>query len=667
MEVDTDIERLGVVAVGMFNRRSLSIDSHSLDDDLIYYRLTSPTSGAAGRQLTQSELLLGGFFFVHQSVSGGRPDNTERVSDSAFEFLHNTFGEFLAADFLLRRIFVETDMICSLRKDPGVQDALGRRLQEPDPFWFANLMHVPLFSRPVIIEMMREWLAARLDMAAGRSRSDFDSAFSDVVGHQLESVASGYDVPKAMRGMEKDRYGHLPVLGYMATYSLNLVLLQAILCVDGFRMADPDGGTSEGETGSWEQLTYLWRSWFSLDALSGLSSIVNTRRDSAGIHVAARSVFHGSVADTRLDVVRDVAMSLGDQVMGGLASVVRTELGPADEDDIQDATTMLMAEGIRAEPLLALAALRAARRHDDRDAMVAALRMWAENINPFGLPFRHDLSEVLEAARSVGERRLAEFIVSRALDAARYARSSIGIEIVRALLDIGSTGWLDDRWAASRELYEVMVETLSDVPPRLAVDVLRFGWRLNQGGIAGRIAPAVLERYFASEAFLRDRPQAMRDAVEIALALGNPEVARSATTAYLDRFKSFRPPTYMAVAEMHALTELAVHAENREILGLLFDSAKDERGRFWFNSAYSFILALLVGDTVYLTYLMNRRDATAIKAELRTAPSWLVFEALRQAVQLSDERLRKSVIEVLAPVFADGGDLRITGTRPRDN
>src|SRR5690606_25174459 len=52
----------------------------------------------------QSKNVLGDFFFIHDNKS-----TTEGDSENLnFEFLHKTFGEFLAADFLLRIAFKQT-------------------------------------------------------------------------------------------------------------------------------------------------------------------------------------------------------------------------------------------------------------------------------------------------------------------------------------------------------------------------------------------------------------------------------------------------------------------------------------------------------------------------------------------------------------------------------
>ena len=110
------MQRLGVVALGMFVRRSLLLRQVEIDVDLSFFRLEREIQLSSGRPLSQADMLLGGFFFVHESKSNRGPKEfTESSADYAFEFLHNTFGEFLTADFILRRVVQEARIIYGLR------------------------------------------------------------------------------------------------------------------------------------------------------------------------------------------------------------------------------------------------------------------------------------------------------------------------------------------------------------------------------------------------------------------------------------------------------------------------------------------------------------------------------------------------------------------------
>jgi hypothetical protein len=82
--------RLGMIALMMFMNDTTSRDIHKLTEEMTAFGIHKST--------IQTEHVLGGFFFIHENKSTTEID-TEKFN---YEFLHKTFGEFLAADFLLR-------------------------------------------------------------------------------------------------------------------------------------------------------------------------------------------------------------------------------------------------------------------------------------------------------------------------------------------------------------------------------------------------------------------------------------------------------------------------------------------------------------------------------------------------------------------------------------
>ena len=92
------MQRLRVVALGMHNRRTLHVDGPQLDADLEHFGCAPEPSGDDTElALSPGERVLGSFFFVHESQTRTADDGRAAKS---FEFLHNTFGEFLTADFM---------------------------------------------------------------------------------------------------------------------------------------------------------------------------------------------------------------------------------------------------------------------------------------------------------------------------------------------------------------------------------------------------------------------------------------------------------------------------------------------------------------------------------------------------------------------------------------
>jgi predicted kinase len=92
--VESEWRRLSAVAIAMHNRGRDVITDAELDADLpLLLSSSDRTAGASGRPLTPAQMLVGRFFFVHDSQASTDTGGVER----SYEFLHATFGEFLGA------------------------------------------------------------------------------------------------------------------------------------------------------------------------------------------------------------------------------------------------------------------------------------------------------------------------------------------------------------------------------------------------------------------------------------------------------------------------------------------------------------------------------------------------------------------------------------------
>lgn len=103
--IDQEMERLSVVAVGMLNRRALYIRDVELQKDLdflIPQTYTTQVNESPGN-LMESEKLLGIFFFIYRSEAKSEADakRSKVRKNAAYEFLHNTFGEFLIVNYIM--------------------------------------------------------------------------------------------------------------------------------------------------------------------------------------------------------------------------------------------------------------------------------------------------------------------------------------------------------------------------------------------------------------------------------------------------------------------------------------------------------------------------------------------------------------------------------------
>jgi hypothetical protein len=287
-QIDREMIRLGVAAIGMYNRRKLHIQAAELDSDLGFFELERPLKVQNGRPMTQADILLGSFFFIHKSRAGGKDREDYTEHDTAFEFLHNTFGEFLTADFVLRYTFQETEALHTYKQTESLRAELQRKLQNPDGLvkeWFTCLMYAPLYSRPVVVEMLREWTNHMLQRK-GRSREDFLASLDEILLSQIAMILKRRNLPLVMRTDEAGRFSELSLLDHLAIYTLNLIIIRTVLDKNEF-VFDEHYFTSSGDDTNpeakgarpWDKLTYLWRSCFTLENLNGLTSVLAARRE----------------------------------------------------------------------------------------------------------------------------------------------------------------------------------------------------------------------------------------------------------------------------------------------------------------------------------------------------------------------------------------------------
>ena len=313
--IDREMDRLGVAAIGMFSRQDVKIRREDLNADIRYFDLRKG-AGADGRVLAESDMLLGSFFFIHESRSRLQQESAGPATESvAFEFLHNTFGEFLAADFILRRAVEEAQVICDLAGNPRLEATRGQSLERLSEGWFGALLHTPLHTRPVILDMIREWGRHRLGDRQW-SRSHVLAALDAITAAQLRVVLNDMAIPDPdppRRGLSP--YPALPRRGHLAIYSLNLVLLRAYLGGDEeYVLAESALGEWAGACRPWDGLANLWRSWFTLESLGTLAqALTATRRDQLIAIVPALSELAQGTGSPLTDLYRS-AVALADRV-----------------------------------------------------------------------------------------------------------------------------------------------------------------------------------------------------------------------------------------------------------------------------------------------------------------------------------------------------------------
>ncbi|MHB9131019.1 MAG: NACHT domain-containing protein [Armatimonadota bacterium] len=322
--IEREMMQLGIAALGMYNRRQLDIQATELENDLEFFGLKIPPVTTTNRPLTQAEMLMGRFFFIHHAHAEDR----EGVGD-AFEFLHNTFGEFLTADLLLRHTYAVVEEF------DGRHRRHTRLMTTNDPItlsrsWYACLMYAPLHDRPVVLEMLREWYGHQLE-ALGLSRESFLACIDDLLRQELLSVLCSRRLPMLEQAYKAANTINLPLLGHLAIYTFNLILLRTTLTEGTFIFDEGDYTVGERDGASpttrpWDRLTCLWRAWFTPEALKGLPGIFTVQREGTRVILGQCDPFFMPGSD-RLTLIKHIAETLADNVTAGMAGMLTHDFG----------------------------------------------------------------------------------------------------------------------------------------------------------------------------------------------------------------------------------------------------------------------------------------------------------------------------------------------------
>ena len=94
-------------------------------------------------------------------------------------------------------------------------------------------MFTPLYTRPVILEMVREWGNHSLKLA-NRKGAEFLRHFNTIISDQVRRLLRRNTLPALMRREDQTPFGAMPLLGHIAIYNLNLLLLRTVLSPDAF-------------------------------------------------------------------------------------------------------------------------------------------------------------------------------------------------------------------------------------------------------------------------------------------------------------------------------------------------------------------------------------------------------------------------------------------------
>lgn len=368
--VRKDMRRLGVAAMGMFNRNTLSVRIGQLNSDLVFFKDPQRDTSKTGASLSNADLLVGSFFFVQESKAIEQVSQAATV-DTAFEFLHNTFGEFLTADFLISVLIHEASLLLLASNDDRLRMTYEDRWaasSTAETSWFACLMHSPLFSRPVIMEMMREWLPHRLARNQC-SRDDFDRELDWIVNQQIRIVLDSPSLPTQLSASASQPFGPKPLTACLSIYTINLVVLRSVLSDDGYANDLTYRAIGGDGVSDWDRLTQLWRSWFSYGTLNGLGTIVFSERSDDVVTMKGKQEFESDASFSRLDLLANLGSLLADVNLEALAGLSHLDALRCDFDDLAHLTNVCELAELDVERELLIRWLRFASSKHNKDRL----------------------------------------------------------------------------------------------------------------------------------------------------------------------------------------------------------------------------------------------------------------------------------------------------------
>jgi len=320
--VQSEMVRLGVVAMGMFNRKKLHIHTKDLFSDLQTFRVIDEKEGSSG----EADSLIRSFFFVNKSEA-----NVENKfkKEYAYEFLHNTFGEFLTADFILSYLVRETIELTFAKNNKFQANIVQKKLYEPNGLgyeWYLSLMFSPLYSRPLVLEMIREHLPCVLERFEF-SQEDFQKSLIEIVECQLKVFLEEKNLPSTIHKPDGFKDVKIPLVGHISTYTLNITILASLLSTNGFifdernYLNEMSKDSHDFEIRPWDKLAHLWKTWFSSDNLTGLARVINSSRNENIVTIKCRDQFDSETEMNKIERQLSVADALSDEMMTALCGL----------------------------------------------------------------------------------------------------------------------------------------------------------------------------------------------------------------------------------------------------------------------------------------------------------------------------------------------------------
>lgn len=293
--INNEVRKIAIAALGMYNRKALYIRLSELQTDMEFIEGRERVEHElANAELKESEKVLGGFFFIHKSEARNE-SKKEKITDTAYEFLHNTFGEFLTAHYIVNEIRNLLKELKVLRDN----NMLNHRYSKINKSLCICLAYAPLFSRPVVIKMIHEWSYTYLcDEKMGLT--EIDQLMEILINTEIKRVISGENVLYLKEIIEEkgNPFRTKGILEHLAIYSLNLMILRTVIGQKEYRFKFENFTSEEkaeiakndNKEETWNKLMYIWKSVFSEKELQEYAGIFSVAIDGEGCLISYKEV-----------------------------------------------------------------------------------------------------------------------------------------------------------------------------------------------------------------------------------------------------------------------------------------------------------------------------------------------------------------------------------------
>lgn len=307
-KINAEMKRLGIVALGMFNRCKLSLQMTELQQDLedMDARQVKLTSNSG--MLSSAELLGGSFFFIHKVESGEGEHDRRKI---IFEFMHKTFYEFLLADLILKNLVDVIDGLNELRHS-RIQSNYQNVLNDPaqlDKQYYIALMYTDLCREPEVLNMMAEWSEAIIEKNFVGERSDFDITLKSLLNKHIDIICKNVFDPSYKSG---DPYNNKTPKTYLEkcdVYLMNLIMMQVVTNSNRRNLIDDE---------IWKQITKFCKMNVSDETILKFMGLFDVLKEGNAICIKKAESTKDMDSKERIDKLIDIMSFAQDETVCSL-------------------------------------------------------------------------------------------------------------------------------------------------------------------------------------------------------------------------------------------------------------------------------------------------------------------------------------------------------------